>query len=56
MTSPVPITKTRIARSLERDLQKAIERELKGLVLQFTHRVPPSVAGFLVAEPAKIKA
>ena len=41
------------ARPLECDLQKAIERELKRLVLSFTHRVSPSVAGFLASEPRK---
>ena len=41
------------ARPLECDLQKAIERELKRLVLSCTHRVSPSVAGFLASEPRK---
>jgi hypothetical protein len=44
------------ARSLERDFQEPVERELKGLVFLFTDRVSPSVAGFLASEPAKIKA
>ena len=38
---------------LECDLQKALERELKRLVLSFTRRVAPSVAGFLASEPRK---
>ena len=39
------------ARPLERDLQKTIECELKGLGLSFTHWVSPSVAGFLRRNP-----
>ena len=39
------------ARSLERDFQEAVERELEWLVLSFTHRVSPSVVWFLTSEP-----
>ena len=35
------------------DLQEAIERELKRLMLSFTHRVSPSVAGCPTSEPQK---
>ena len=41
------------ARSVKRDLQKAIERELKRLGLHFTHRVLPSLARFLASELRK---
>jgi hypothetical protein len=34
-------------RALERDLQQAVERELKRLSVFFTHRVSPFVVGFL---------
>ena len=44
------------ARSLKRDFQKPVERELKGLGFFLTHRVSPILAGFLVSEPAQIKA
>jgi hypothetical protein len=44
------------ARSLKRDLQKAVEGELKGLGFFLTHGVSPFVAGFLASEPRKIKA
>jgi hypothetical protein len=39
------------ARSLKRDLQKPVERELKGLGFFLTHRVSPIRAGFLVRTP-----
>ena len=35
------------------DTRGAVERELKWLVSFFTHRVSPSVAGFLAPEPRK---
>ena len=41
------------ARPLKRDLQKAVERELKGRGFFLTHRVPPILAGFLVRNPRK---
>lgn len=41
------------ARSLKRDLQKAVEGELKGLGLLFTHWVSPFLATFLLSEPAR---
>jgi hypothetical protein len=42
------------ARSLKRDLQQPVERELKGLVLQFTHWVSPSVAVSSRRNPANL--
>ena len=39
------------ARSLERDLQKPVEGELKGLGFFLTHRVSPFLVGFLVPNP-----
>ena len=44
------------ARSLKRDLQKAVEGELKGLGFFLTHGVSPFVAGLLASEPRNIKA
>ena len=41
------------ARSLKRDLQKPVERELKGLGFFLTHRVSPILAGFLMRNPRK---
>ena len=41
------------ARPLKRDLQKPVERELKGRGFFLTHRVPPILAGFLVRNPRK---
>ena len=43
------------ARPLERDLQKAIEGELKGLGFFLTHRVSPFVARFPASEPRKAR-
>ena len=43
------------ARTLERDLEEAVERELKWLVSFFTHWVSPSVAGFRAPEPRRSK-
>src|ERR1700687_675814 len=45
------------ARSLKRDLQKAVEGELQRLGFFFflTHRVSPSVAECLASEPRKIR-
>jgi hypothetical protein len=43
-------------RALERDLQQAVERELKRLFFFFTHRVSPFVVGFLTSEPREIRA
>ncbi len=40
------------ARPLERDLQEAVERELKRRVFFFTHWVSPSVVAFLASQPA----
>ena len=45
------LPESRYGSPLERDLQKALECELKRLVLSCTHRVSPSVAGFLASEP-----
>ena len=39
------------ARPLKRDLQKSVERELKGLGLSCTHWVSPSVACFFSGNP-----
>ena len=39
------------ARPLKRDLQKAVEGELKWRGFFLTHRVPPILAGFLVRNP-----
>jgi hypothetical protein len=44
------------ARSLKRDLQKAVEGELKGLGFFLTRGLSPFVAGFLASKPRKIKA
>ena len=44
------------ARSLKRDLQKPIERELERLGFFLTHRVSPILARFLTSKPAQIKA
>jgi hypothetical protein len=41
------------ARSLERDLQKAVEGELKRLGFLLTHRVVPILAGFIAWNPPK---
>ena len=41
------------ARSVKRDFQEAVERELKWLMLSFTHRVSPSVVRVLASEPQK---
>ena len=41
------------ARSLKRDLQKPVERELKGLGFFLTHRVSPFLAEFLARNPRK---
>ena len=38
------------ASSVERDFQEAVERELKGLVFFFTHRVSPPVVAFIASE------
>ena len=43
-------------RSLEGDLQQAVEGELKWRVFFFTHRVSPFVVGFLASEPREIRA
>ena len=47
----IALPESRYGSPLERDLQKALECELKRLVLSCTHRVSPSVAGFLASEP-----
>jgi hypothetical protein len=39
------------ARTLKRDLQKPVERELKGLGFSLTHRVSPILVGFLMQNP-----
>ena len=44
------------AGSLKRDLQKAVEGELKRLGLFVTHRVSPFEVGFLASAPREIKA
>ena len=44
------------ARTLKRDLQEPIESELERLGFFLTHRVFPSVAGFLASEPRRIEA
>src|SRR5207244_3538890 len=41
------------ARSLKRDFQKPVQRELKGLGFFLTHGVSPVLAGFLVRNPRK---
>ena len=41
------------ARSLKRDLQKPVERELKGLGFFLTYRVSPVLAGFHMRNPRK---
>jgi len=46
----------RAARTLERAFQETVECELKRTVFFFTHRVSPSVVGFLASEPGKIRA
>ena len=43
------------ARPLKRDLQKAVEGELKSRGFLFTPRVPPILAGLLRAEPVIIR-
>ena len=42
-------------RSLERDLQQAVECELKRTVFFFTHQVSPSVVRLLASEPCKLR-
>jgi hypothetical protein len=44
------------ARTLKRNLQKPVEGELKRLGFFLTHRVSLFLAGFLLSEPAGIKA
>jgi hypothetical protein len=44
------------ARSLKRDLQKAVEGELKRLGFFVTHRVSPFVEAFLACAPRETKA
>jgi hypothetical protein len=43
-------------RSLKRNLQEPVERELERFGFFLTHRVSPVLAGFLLSEPAEIKA